>query len=123
MKGYRNGNKMLSSSSSSLSRSGHQSDGVTKKSSGLDWSSDKDIFRHKPESDHVSDLEATKCHKCKMCCCHCVKLNALKYHQSFLKNDPPFKYDGKLRASTYKKWCQEICDWIKDGQLGTQHGI
>jgi hypothetical protein len=50
-------------------------------------------------------------------------MNALKYHQSFLKNDPPFKYNGEIQASTYKKWCQEVRDWIKDGRLGTRQGI
>jgi len=86
--------------------SSHRSNNGTKKLSGSDSPSDKDIFRHQPESDHPSDN--TKRRKREKRRRHRAKLNALKYCQSFLKNDPPSKYNGKVQASTYKKWCQEV---------------
>jgi hypothetical protein len=123
MTGYRNGNKFLSSSSSSSSRSSHRSDGGTKKLSGSSWSSDEDIFHDEPESDHPSDSEGTKRRKREKRRRHRAKLNALKYHQSFIKNDPPFKYNGEIQISLFKKWCHEVRDWIKDGRLGSRRCI
>ena len=86
-------------------------------------SSSDDIFRHEPESNHSSDPKGTKHRKHEKRHCHRVKLNALKYHQSFLKNEPPFKYGGEVQARTFKKWCQEVHSWIKDGHLGHKCGI
>ena len=113
MQGYGGGGGSDPSSSSS-SPSDRSGDGS---------SSGDDIFRHEPESDHSSDSEGTKRRKREKRRRHRAKLNALKYHQSFLKNEPPFKYGGEVQASTFKKWCQEVRDWIKDGCLGHRRGI
>jgi hypothetical protein len=43
--------------------------------------------------------------------------------QSFLKQDPAFKYAGEVQASLFKKWVHKVCDWIKQGQLTMKQGI
>ena len=119
MQGYDGGSNDPSSSSSSSSSLDEPRD----KHNGDTSSSGDDIFRHEPESDHSSDSEGMKHRKHEKRHRHRVKLNALKYHQSFLKNEPPFKYSGEVQASTFKKWCQEVHNWIKDGCLGHKRGI
>ena len=106
MQGYSKSVKTPPSSSLGLARSSHRS--YERNKSGCDddnrssestWSSDEDIFRHEPESDHPSDSEGTKHRKCEKRQCHRAKLNALKYHQNFMKGDPPFKYNGEVQIS------------------------
>jgi hypothetical protein len=50
-------------------------------------------------------------------------MTELKYQHAFLKNDPPFKYNGKLQARLFKKWVCEVQDWIADRHLSKQQGI
>ncbi|KIM76139.1 hypothetical protein PILCRDRAFT_13044 [Piloderma croceum F 1598] len=113
MQGYGgSGNDPSSSSSSSSDSDNPHAGGRRQDRSGDSSSSSDDIFRHEPESDHSSDSEGTKHRKHEKRRRHRAKLNALKYHQSFLKNEPPFKYGGEVQASTFKKWCQEkVPDW------------
>jgi hypothetical protein len=129
MQGYSKSAKTPPSSSPKLRSShrsyernegGHDDDN---RSSESTWSSDEDIFSREPESDHPSDSEGTKRRKREKRRRHRAKLNALKYHQNFMKSDPPFKYDGEVQISLFKKWCHEIRDWVKDGQLGSRRGI
>jgi hypothetical protein len=47
----------------------------------------------------------------------------LKYQQSFLKDDPPSKYSGEPKASTFKKWVHEIHDWTDTGRLSKSQAI
>jgi len=128
MQGYGNRDSDLSSSSSTASESGGMQKAEREHNRAKDatesgWSSDENIFHQEPELDHSSDSDATKRRKREKRRRHRAKMNELKYHQSFLKNDPPFKYNGEVQASTFKKWCQEIRDWIKDGRLGNRRGI
>ena len=130
MEGYSGKHDDPSSSSSNSSESIQPPKGNNRKggdpsdsSSNSSQSSDGNIFRQEPESDHSSDSDGTKRRKHEKHCRHRAKMNTLKYHQSFLKNDSPFKYNGEIQASTYKKWCQEVHDWIKDGHLGHKRGI
>jgi len=128
MQGYGNRDSDLSSSSSTASESGGMQKAEREHDRAKDatesgWSSDENIFHQEPELDHSSDSDATKRRKREKRRRHRAKMNELKYHQSFLKNDPPFKYNGEVQASTFKKWCQEIRDWIKDGRLGNRRGI
>jgi len=64
----------------------------------------KDIFHGEPASDHSSDAESIKREKCDLHCKHHAKMTMLiKYQQSFLKDDPPSKYSGELKAGTLKR--------------------
>ncbi|KAG1850430.1 hypothetical protein F4604DRAFT_1687117 [Suillus subluteus] len=65
----------------------------------------------KPESDHDSDTAETKRAKQLTHCKYHAKLNLLKYQQSYIKNDPPFTYNGKANTTTFKKWVREVRDW------------
>lgn len=130
MQGYNKSVKTPPSSSLGLARSSHRS--YERNKSGCDddnrssestWSSDEDIFRHEPESDYPSDSEVTKHRKREKRRRHRAKLNALKYHQNFMKSDPPFKYNGEVQISLFKKWYHEVHDWIKDGRMGSRRGI
>lgn len=78
------------------------------------------IFRNGPTSDHKSDSSSTKVRKSEKRRRHRAKMMELKYQQSFLKQDPPFKYAGELQASTFKRWTREIRDWKKRGRLNTK---
>jgi hypothetical protein len=129
IQGYSNSVKTPPSSSPRL-RSSHRlydrnkgGREVDNRPSESTWSSDEDIFSREPESDHPSDSEGTKRRKREKRQRHRAKLNALKYHQNFMKSDPPFKYNGEVQVSLFKKWCHEIRDWVKDGQLGSRRGI
>lgn len=92
-------------------------------SSSSDSSSGDDFFKKEPPSDHSSDDTVKRAKNRRKRQRHRAKLNALKYHQSFLKTDPPFKYSGEIQASVYKKWCRELRDWIKDGRLSQKRGV
>lgn len=97
------------SSSSSSSSSGSSSGG--------------DLFREEPPSDHSSDATKKQQKNRRKHQRHCAKLNALKYQQAFIKNDPPFKYNGEIQSNTFKKWCRKLCEWIKDALLSQKKGI
>jgi hypothetical protein len=70
MQGYGNRDSDLSSSSSTASESGGVRKAERKHDKAKDdatesgWSSDENIFHQEPESDHSSDSDATKRHKC-----------------------------------------------------------
>jgi hypothetical protein len=83
----------------------------------------RNLFRKTPKSDHSSDSEGIRRRKREKRRRHRAKLQELKYQQSFLKQDPPFKYSGEIQASLFKKWVREVRDWIKRGRLSTQQGI
>ncbi|KIM76333.1 hypothetical protein PILCRDRAFT_12925 [Piloderma croceum F 1598] len=83
----------------------------------------RDLFRKEPDSDHSSDSEGARRRKRDKRRRHRAKLQELKYQQSFLKQDPPFKYQGEIQASLFKKWVREVRDWIKRGWLSTKQGI
>ncbi len=40
-----------------------------------------------------------------------------------MKEDPPFKYNGEVQVSTFKRWCREIRSWVQRGCLSEQAGI
>ncbi|KIM72358.1 hypothetical protein PILCRDRAFT_829797 [Piloderma croceum F 1598] len=83
----------------------------------------RDLFHKTPKSDHSSDSEGIRRRKREKRRQHRAKLQELKYQQSFLKQDPPFKYSGEIQASLFKKWVREVWDWIKRGRMSTQQGI
>jgi hypothetical protein len=58
------------------------------------------LFRKEPESDHSSDSKDTKHWKSNKCKRHHAKLQEIKFQQSFLKQDPLFKYVGEVQASS-----------------------
>lgn len=64
-----------------------------------------DFLVLEPDSDHDSDSDTTKRSKWH------AKLNLLKYQQGFIKNKPPFMYNGDANATTFKKWVHEVRDW------------
>lgn len=84
---------------------------------------DSNIFHISPPSDHSSDSEPTKRRKRHNRRKHRTRLERLKYQQGFLKTDPPFKYDGEVKASQFKKWVRENRAWIKSGRLSVRQGI
>jgi hypothetical protein len=83
----------------------------------------RDLFCKGPESDHSSDSKDTKRRKSEKRKWYRAKLQEIKFQQSFLKQDPPFKYGGEVQASLFKKWVREVRNWIKRGRLSTKQGI
>jgi hypothetical protein len=83
----------------------------------------RNLFRKAPESDHSSDSEGIRRRKREKHRRHRAKLQEPKYQQYFVKQDPPFKYSGKVQASLFKKWVRELRNWIKRGRLSTKQGI
>jgi len=92
-------------------------------SSSSDSFTGRNLFRKEPGLDHGSDSSHTKQKKRDRRRKHRAKMTELKYQHAFLKNDPPFKYNGELQAGLFKKWVREVQDWIADGHLSEQQGI
>lgn len=81
------------------------------------------IFDEEPESDHESDTDDMRRTKREARRKHRAQLNKLRYQANFVKEDPPFKYNGEVQASTFKRWCREIRGWVRRGCLSDQAGI
>ena len=100
------GNSEPSDSSSSDSDN-HRGNGPEDSSnSGSDESvnyNGRDLFRKAPGSDHSSDSKGTKRRKSEKRKQYRAKLQEIKFQQSFLKQEPPFKYGGEVQASLFKK--------------------
>lgn len=77
------------------------------------------IFTAEPESDHVSDSDRMKRRKREKCRYHRATLVALKFQQTWLKDNPPAKYGREIQASVLKKFVQERRLWCKTGRLST----
>lgn len=82
-----------------------------------------DVFDKEPDSDHPSDSESTKRHKREKRKKYRARMTRLRYQVNFLKEDPPFKYNGEVQASTFKKWVREMRNWAKRGRLSDRQGI
>ncbi|KAJ3554430.1 hypothetical protein NP233_g12425 [Leucocoprinus birnbaumii] len=82
-----------------------------------------DVFDEEPESDHSSDSDGARRHKRELRRKHRAKLAKIRYQVNFLKEDPPFKYEGQLQASTFKKWVREVRNWVERGRLSETQGI
>lgn len=50
-------------------------------------------------------------------------MNKLRYQAAFIKDDPPFRYNGEVQASTFKKWCREVRAWAQRGCLSEQAAV
>ncbi|KAG1840510.1 hypothetical protein F4604DRAFT_1690746 [Suillus subluteus] len=74
-----------------------------------------DFLTLEPESDH--DMKQITHWE------YWAKLNLLKYQQSFIKNDPPFTYNGEANATTFKKWVREVRDWKDQARLTTNQSL
>jgi hypothetical protein len=121
------GGKSEPSDSSSSDSDDHRGNGPEDSSdSGSDESinyNGRDLFRKAPGSDHSSDSKDTKRRKSERRKRYRAKLQEIKFQQSFLKQEPPFKYGGEVQASLFKKWVREVRSWIKRGRLSTKQGI
>lgn len=97
------------------------------KKSGHLWSSGdsetSDMFPEAPDSVHSSDSEPTKSRKRKLKRRYNDKMLRLKYQQGFLKVDPPFVYNGEVRADLYKKWVQEVRLFTRLGGLKVKQSL
>jgi hypothetical protein len=82
-----------------------------------------DFLEMEPESDHDSDSAKTKCSKRVARRQYRAKLNLLKYQQSFIKNEPPFAYNGEANATTFKKWVREVHEWKERAHLTTGQSL
>ncbi|OJA13244.1 hypothetical protein AZE42_10318 [Rhizopogon vesiculosus] len=82
-----------------------------------------DFLAHEPESDHESDSAETKRAKRLARREYRAKLNLLKYQQSFIKNEPPFTYNGEANTTTFKKWVREVRDWKEQAHLSTTQSL
>ena len=89
-------------------------------SSSSDLFTGCNLFQKEPGSDHSSDSSHTKQKKCDCCQKHHAKITELKYQHTFLKNDPPFKYNGELQAGLFKKWVCEVQDWCYIPEIQTE---
>ncbi|KAG2756542.1 hypothetical protein P692DRAFT_20714658, partial [Suillus brevipes Sb2] len=82
-----------------------------------------DFLALEPESDHDSDSADTKRTKRLARREYRAKLNLLKYQQSFIKNEPPFTYNGEANATTFKKWVREVREWKDRARLTTYQSL
>ncbi|KAG1768668.1 hypothetical protein EDD22DRAFT_843948 [Suillus occidentalis] len=82
-----------------------------------------DFMTLEPESDHDSDSAEVKRVKRRARREYRAKLNLMKYQQHFIKNEPPFTYNGEANATTFKKWVREVRDWKDRAHLSTSQGL
>ncbi|KAG2133736.1 hypothetical protein DEU56DRAFT_913853 [Suillus clintonianus] len=82
-----------------------------------------DFLAMEPESEHDSDSADTKRLKRRARREYRAKLNLLKYQQGFIKNEPPFIYNGEANATTFKKWVREVREWKDRAQLTTGQSL
>ncbi|KAG2738352.1 hypothetical protein P692DRAFT_20758748, partial [Suillus brevipes Sb2] len=82
-----------------------------------------DFISLEPESDHASDSSEIKRSKCRARREYRAKLNLMKYQQNFIKNEPPFTYNGEANATTFKKWVREVRDWKDRAHLSTGQSL
>ncbi|KAG1761943.1 hypothetical protein EDD22DRAFT_1050932 [Suillus occidentalis] len=82
-----------------------------------------DFLALEPESDHDSDSADIKRSKRRARREYRARLNLLKYQQNFIKNEPPFTYNGDANATTFKKWVREVRDWTERAHLSTSQSL
>lgn len=106
-----------SSDSGDSPNSDHNSNGET------DSSIHSDFLDDEPQSIITADSANTKARKRSEKRKHHIKLNKLKYQQTFLKENPPFIYKREVQIALFKKWCWEVRDWTKQARLSRAKSI
>lgn len=88
-----------------------------------DSNSDNDLFWDQLESDHDRDSEDIKKRKQSQKRKAKARLAHLKFHQGFIKQDPPKSYNGEVNAGKFKCFCCEVYEYKCQSSCGERETV